>query len=149
MRRGVPIHRSPIHTLWFGILLSTALPACDDHVIGQSAPFVLTCLRDPPLTYENFGRALLNRHCNSCHSQDVRGNQRGGAPEGVDFDDWEMVLSWADRIEARTLDSTMPPSGGTLIAEERARLAEWLRCEVMPTLGPQDEGSNGGEEEGS
>jgi cytochrome c5 len=120
----------------FVALLAGGAPACDDHVIGEGAPIRTSCLRDPPLTYENFGSGLLDRHCNSCHSEDVRLDQRGGAPEGVDFDDWEMVLTWADRINARAIeDSSMPPSGGTLLAEERERLAEWMRCEVLPSVG--------------
>lgn len=130
-----------IHAV-FACMTLALLPACDDHVIGQGAPIGTSCLREPPLTYENFGRALLNRHCNSCHSQDVRPDQRGGAPEGVDFDDWDMVLEWAVRIEATAVeDNTMPPSGGTLLADERERLAEWMRCEVLPTIGVRDAGS--------
>lgn len=122
------------------ILLASALSGCDDHVIGQSAPFVVTCLRDPPLTYENFGKGMLDRHCNSCHTEAAREGQRGGAPLGVDFDDWDMVLQWAERIEVRTVEeSTMPPSGGTLLAYEREQFAEWMRCEVLPSLGQNNE----------
>lgn len=132
------------------LLLAGGLPACDDHVLGKAAPIGATCLRDPPLTYENFGRALLDRHCNSCHSQDVRQDQRGGAPLGVNFDEWEMVLDWAERIEVVAVeDSTMPPSGGTLLAEERARLAEWMRCEVLPSIGKLQPAEEAEEEEGS
>jgi cytochrome c5 len=129
--------------------LVCALPGCDDHVIGQSAPFVVTCLRDPPLTYDNFGHGMLNRHCNSCHTEAAREGQRGGAPLGVDFDDWDMVLAWAERIQVRTVDeSTMPPSGGTLLADERAKFAEWMRCQVLPSVG-KDEQAPSEEEEGT
>ena len=94
-----------------------------------------SCLRQPPLTYENFGDNLLDRHCNSCHSVYSREGQRGQAPLGVDFDTWDDVLEWADRIDARSVSSeTMPPAGG-MIPEERVLLGEWLRCEVYPALG--------------
>jgi cytochrome c5 len=132
------------------VLLATLAPACDDHVIGQGAPIVSSCLRDPPLTYENFGAALLDRHCNSCHSEDVRQDQRGGAPIGVDFDDWDLVLAWAERINARAVvDTSMPPSGGTLLKYERDQLAEWMRCEVLPSVGQLEQDRDEPEEDGS
>lgn len=120
-------------SVWLLLLPSLS---CDDHLLGEAAPIGVSCLRDPPLTYENFGDAILDRHCNSCHSVYVREGQRGQAPLGVDFDTWEDVLDWAERIYLRAVDQRdMPPSGGTMVADERVKLEEWFRCEVFPSIG--------------
>jgi hypothetical protein len=118
--------------------------SCDDHVIGHGQPIVLNCRREPPLTYENFGEGILGRHCTSCHSAYVRQGQRANAPVGVDFDTWENVLDWAERIKVRSVDlDDMPPAGG-MVQDERIELEEWLRCEVLPAKGqflPEDTGA--------
>ena len=124
---------TPATTLVSGVLLLSV--SCDDHVVGQSQPIHLNCQRDPPLTYENFGQGILNRHCNSCHSVYARPGQRADAPLGVDFDTWDDVLFWGERIKVRAIDEdTMPPAGG-MVPEERIGLEEWLRCEVLPAIG--------------
>lgn len=122
--------------VWAALLVPSG--ACDDHVIGHGAPIGTACLRDPPLSWENFGDGIIGRHCRGCHSVYVREGQRGDAPLGVDFDSWEDVLTWADRIQARTVDdTTMPPAGG-MVPTERLLIGEWMRCEVFPALGQVD-----------
>ena len=89
------------------------------------------CRRDPPLTWDSFGRALMTRQCTPCHSSLLPADQREGAPPTINFDTYQDVLDHADRIAATAVpdDGTMPPGGGPS-AEERAMLDEWLRCEV-------------------
>ncbi len=89
------------------------------------------CARTPPLTYENTGQGLMNKHCLGCHSSLLPEGMREEAPVGVDFDSYERVLTWADRIEARATGDApdMPPGGGPN-AGEIALLTEWLHCEV-------------------
>jgi hypothetical protein len=117
------------------VVLAVALGSCDDHVLGDGVPIGVTCLREPPLTYENFGEAILQRHCLPCHSANVRPGQRASAPIDVNFDSWDEVLAWSDRIQARgVVDQNMPPAGG-MVPSERDQLAEWLRCEVLPATG--------------
>ena len=91
------------------------------------------CLRDPPLSYGNFGKGLMGRHCTGCHSSLLPEGQRNLAPVGVDLDTWAGVVQWGPRIEARSVGDapTMPPGGGPT-AQERAMLAEWLQCDVLP-----------------
>jgi hypothetical protein len=93
------------------------------------------CLRDPPLTYDNFGEGFVEQFCAGCHSSLTPEVHRNGAPAGVDFDHYGAVLSWAERIEARVLEPeparAMPPGGGPT-EEERERLSEWVRCSVLP-----------------
>ena len=53
----------------------------------------------------------------------------------MDFDTWEDVLTWAERIKARgVVEDDMPPAGG-MVADERIELEEWLKCEVLPAKG--------------
>jgi hypothetical protein len=128
-----------VQRYWWVVLAGSL--SCDDHLLGDAVPIGVSCLRDPPLTYENFGDGILDRHCNSCHSVYTRQGQRGDAPLGVDFDTWEDTLDWAERIYVRAVDTRdMPPSGGTMVPEERVKLEEWFRCEVFPALGIQQEG---------
>jgi hypothetical protein len=118
--------------------------SCDDHLIGDAVPIGLGCTRDPPLTYDNFGKAILKRHCGACHSDFVREEQRGMAPLGIDFNKWEYVLEWADRIEVRAVEElTMPPTG-TMTPIEREMLGEWMRCDVLPQIGEVQLTTDGG-----
>ncbi len=110
------------------------LAGCDDHLYGTSTS---GCAADPPLTWENFGNAFLDDRCNGCHSSFYTGEDRSGAPEGVDFDTWAGVLQWADRIYARSVESqTMPPADG-ISPSDRVMLEQWLKCEVFPAAGIQ------------
>lgn len=100
---------------------------------GESDSAV-SCDRDPPLSYDNFGGAFLATHCIGCHSVLHEGALREGAPPGIDLNTYADVLALADRIEVRTLLSLdMPPGGGPSEAE-RALLEEWLYCSVYPDL---------------
>jgi len=94
-------------------------PSCDDHLIGVVAPVGIGCTRDPPLTYDNFGKGILARHCNGCHSDFMRGAQRGDAPLDVNLNKWEYVLQWADRIEVRAVEQVDMPPTGTMVPLER------------------------------
>lgn len=89
------------------------------------------CVHDPPLSYENFGEQFITQNCTACHSIYLPEERREGAPLSVNLDTYSDVLEFADRIAARSVgdDATMPPGGGPT-TEERARLAEWLSCEV-------------------
>jgi len=108
---------------------------CGDEIVGQGVPIANTCLREPPLDYENTGDGLIGRHCRPCHSRFVREAQRAGAPEGIDFDDEQDVWDWAELIADEAIElQTMPPAGG-MQPEERALLEEYLRCDVFPSMG--------------
>lgn len=92
-----------------------------------------SCDRSPPLTYANFGKGYLDKHCVGCHHSLLPQEMREGAPMGVDLDTLEFSLQWADRIEARATGDipTMPPGGGPS-EDERALLQEWLSCDLLP-----------------
>lgn len=80
-------------------------------------------------TWETVGAGFVLTWCAPCHSSDLRGSARQGAPVGVDFDDEAASLALADRILVRATGESpdMPPSGGP----ERAVLDDvvtWLQC---------------------
>lgn len=108
------------------------LGSCDDHLYGSQEAF---CRTEQPLTWENFGWKMMDENCNGCHSSFHTGDDRVGAPEGVDFDTWAGVVEHAEPIYRRSIESeSMPPLGG-VPPLKRAMLDEWLRCEVFPEAG--------------
>jgi uncharacterized membrane protein len=111
--------------LWLGVLASCG---------GSSDTATFSCDRDPPLSYANFGEGFLSTHCEGCHSSLIPDNLREGAPPGVSFSSYADVLSWAGRIEARSIDPSagMPPGGGPS-EDDRRLLHEWLVCDVFPS----------------
>ena len=118
-----------------GVLVLALLAGCGDEIVGQGVPITNTCLREPPLDYDNTGDGLIGRHCRPCHSEFVREAQRAGAPLGVDFDDEQDVWDFAEAIEQEAIElQTMPPAGG-MLPIERVLLEEYLRCDVFPSIG--------------
>jgi uncharacterized membrane protein len=83
------------------------------------------------LTYESFGKAFMEEHCQRCHAAGEL--DRDGAPTNVVFDTHDDVVERADRIYARAAasNSSMPPGPDGPGAEERELLAEWLACGAM------------------
>ena len=101
---------------------------------ADSASDTVDCSRTPPLTWDNFGKGHMDKHCNGCHSVLIPDAQRQGAPSGVDFNTYADVLEWEERIRARATravldEPTMPPGGGPSDLELE-RTLEWLDCEV-------------------
>ena len=92
-----------------------------------------TCPSEPP-TYANFGMAFLDTYCTRCHSSELTGSGRHGAPTGYDWDMIETVREYAaviDKMAASgpvATNMTMPPGDPRPTLEERARLGEWLAC---------------------
>ena len=106
------------------------LTACDDVLLGYDGTFTGNCDRDPPLTYDNYGKAYLGKWCTGCHSSLVRENQRSGAPLGVNFETSQDIMAQVKEIDETEVQTDyMPPGGGASEAESEA-LGEWLRCQV-------------------
>ena len=92
-------------------------------------PTSLDCPTGTNLSYENFGAQFLRRYCSECHSVDLAGVDRHGAPDSVNFDSSADAISL--RIEmirsAGSDDASMPP-GVAILKGERALFREWLNC---------------------
>lgn len=65
----------------------------------------------PPNSQEqqDYGSFILFTTCTGCHSQNLEGADRRGAPLGSDFDNVDLIRAQADEIYARSIDGTMPP----------------------------------------
>ena len=114
--------------LWFVL-------ACASQEETEDTAMAL-CQHTPSLSYANFGKGYIDFHCIGCHSADLPETHRVGAPLGVDFNTYDDVLHWADRIEARgtrfySQPITMPPGGGPT-SSELDMFESWLTCAVFP-----------------
>lgn len=111
-----------------------------DHEHEESAaigdPSGAECPDDSDLTYDNFGQMFFEDFCTRCHSSELTGNARNGAPVGHDFDSLEGIRAVADHIDqfaAAGPDSVnvdMPPTNPKPSTEERELLGEWLACDA-------------------
>jgi hypothetical protein len=102
-------------------------------LIGGLVGCGVTCEREPPLDYANFGRGFMATYCTGCHGSLLPVDERNDAPVTVDLDSYADVLRHVARIEDQTLRESppMPPSGGP-DEEDLAKLEEWLVCSVGP-----------------
>lgn len=71
---------------------------------------------------------LFSEHCNSCHSTDLTGLDRAGAPVGYDYDTMEAARSHPNWTWAEVKLGHMPPSG-SLSEVEQELIREWLACQ--------------------
>ncbi len=115
------------------LVVAVALAACGGEEEGPASEWSSLQERPCPegsvLDWENFGAPFLQNWCTGCHSADVAGPARYGAPVGIDLETPASARHHAARIWARAADGneTMPPAGGPG-AEERRLLGEWLAC---------------------
>jgi mono/diheme cytochrome c family protein len=94
-----------------------------------------TCPPASDLDYTTFGRQFMLDYCTSCHSSELTGGARGGAPDGYDFDSLEGVLAELHEIDTWAaagpagVNTAMPPVPPYPTEDERRKLGEWLACE--------------------
>jgi hypothetical protein len=114
---------------------------------AQSKPSGAICLQDSTLSYENFGRPFMEKYCTRCHSSELHGADRNGAPLYHDFDSLLGIVLVGDHVDEYTAagpdssNSIMPPDGAKPTIEERTDLGVWLACELLrindrPDAGP-------------
>lgn len=61
---------------------------------------------------QSAGSFIFSNTCTGCHSQNLTGADRFGAPPNSNFDTPDLILSQAQEIYDRVLDRSMPPGGG-------------------------------------
>jgi hypothetical protein len=99
------------------------------------------------LTYEDFGQPFMEKYCTACHSSELRGADRSGAPLYHDFDSLMGIIVVAEHVDEYTAsgpkatNTIMPPGGEKPTKAERVQLGEWLACELLrvndrPDAGP-------------
>lgn len=125
------------------LIAVVALAACGENpVFGP--PTESVC---PPggttLTYENFGKGFMTHYCTKCHSDELMGADRMGAPSFHDFNTLFGIKAVSDHIDETTaagpaaVNDGMPQSEPFPTLEERKQLGEWIAC-GMPSDGSQD-----------
>jgi uncharacterized membrane protein len=102
-------------------------------IVWSGAGFLLSgCERgrtDPPSPEAAYtrARAVVDRHCVSCHSERPTIPAFPIAPGGFVFDTAPEMRRHAERIRARTVDKTMPLLNKTgMTDEERDILRAWV-----------------------
>lgn len=104
------------------------------HEDPVGVPSGAECPSGSTLTYSNFGEQFFESYCLRCHSSDVSGNARMGAPADHDFDtlgEIELFQEHIDQLAAFGPDSendAMPPGGASPSDDERLKLGEWIAC---------------------
>lgn len=95
-----------------------------------------TCPEGSTLTYDNFAEPFFASYCTRCHSSQLSGDARMGAPVGADFDTLEGILAHAHHVDQyaaagpQATNTLMPPSDPRPSVAERLQLGEWLACEA-------------------
>jgi hypothetical protein len=119
----------------FALVLSLALAGCGGD--GEPTPTGATCTTEATaLTYEDFGAPFMAAYCTRCHSSELHGEDRNGAPIFHDFDTLEGILNVSDHVDEQAgigpdaENRFMPPDGAAPSDDERRQLAEWVVCEL-------------------
>jgi uncharacterized membrane protein len=107
---------------------------CGDDGVQFGPPTGAECPDESTLTYGNFGEEFMSNYCVRCHSAEVSGADREGAPGDHNFDSAFEIRAFADHIDQKAgsgpdaTNDLMPPDGAAPSMVEREQLAEWLAC---------------------
>lgn len=78
-------------------------------------------------TFDTFAGPLLATYCTRCHSTQLTGAARNGAPIGFNWDDEASVrMHLAEMRNAVGVLNFMPPSDPKPTCAERQRLVRWI-----------------------
>jgi uncharacterized membrane protein len=118
------------------LVTAAALSACNGEDEGSPEPSGAICPDNSSLTYDNFGSPFFATYCTGCHSSELDGIDRHGAPADHNFDTLAGILSEAEHIDEwaaagpDAVNTAMPPATAddTPDESERRDLGEWLAC---------------------
>ena len=115
------------------VLALFLVAACgEDPLFGP--PTESVCPTTQTLTYDNFGKPFMESYCTRCHSSQLVGADRMGAPSFHDFDTLFGIKAVSDHIDETAafgpaaMNHSMPPSAPRPTDEERRQLGEWIAC---------------------
>src|SRR5262245_23295403 len=107
----------------------------DDHTHEGTASAAV-CPTTQTLTYENFGKGFMQSYCLRCHSENVTGAARNGAPADHNFDHLDEIQGLKEHIDEHAaagptvVNTEMPPDAPLPTVDERRKLGEWLACDA-------------------
>lgn len=84
------------------------------------------CADRRAVTWNNWGHGFVQTWCQPCHS--AGSADRYGAPEAVNLDTLDQVVSFSDSISRTVLDDETMPVGGGVSDEDKALLRDFLEC---------------------
>lgn len=120
------------------LALMLLIAACGEpSVFGP--PTESVCPQGSTLTYENFGKNFMTKYCTRCHSSELMGADRQGAPSFHDFDTLYGIKAVYDHIDETTaagpasVNEGMPPDDPKPTLDERYQLGEWIACGMPGT----------------
>lgn len=114
--------------------------SCDDdgdhHGSGEPVGIATKAVCPTPqtLTYQNFGQAFVQKYCLRCHSTNVKGATREGAPDDHNFDSIDEIRGLREHMDQKAgagpaaTNTDMPRNDPKPTVEERRQFAEWLAC---------------------
>jgi uncharacterized membrane protein len=105
--------------LFFALSCGTGDDPATDGNSGASAPPA-----DP--TWENYIQAFFDGYCVRCHSSDLTGSARQGAPAGIDYNTYELAVQNAAGAKTEVSSAGMPPSDPLPTDAERNALVKWV-----------------------
>lgn len=103
-----------------------------DGAVGTSTQAV--CPTPQTLTYQDFGKAFVGTYCLRCHSTNVKGAARQGAPDDHNFDTLDEVQGLREHMDQKAgsgpaaTNTDMPRNDPKPTVEERKKFAVWLAC---------------------
>ncbi|HVK75183.1 MAG TPA: cytochrome c [Kofleriaceae bacterium] len=132
--------RSLLAVLAGALVATVAAVGCggDDPLFGP--PTESTCPPTQTLSYDNFGKPFMEAYCTRCHSSELVGPARMGAPSFHDFDSLFGIKAVSEHIDETTAygpaaeNDSMPPDGAKPTRDERLKLGEWIACGMPETL---------------
>lgn len=94
---------------------------------GLELPTDVDCDADPIPTFD---QVAAFDTCTTCHSSELTGTERNGAPADDNWDDYVEAEEHAELIAHEVFEGAMPPadSGLTLTAAEEDELYLWALC---------------------
>lgn len=115
------------------LLLLLGLAACDEGPSSELAYEGLTACEDPAHGTEawfadTMKPEFFDPYCSYCHSSERQGDERHGAPEGLDYDVFDRATDRNLTTWARVASAEMPPLGALPSQEGYAQLLEFLNC---------------------
>lgn len=111
-----------------------AMLGCSDEPPLFGPPTESVCPPASALTYANFGRPFMESYCTGCHSSELMGDDRKGAPSFHDFDTIFGIRAVAVHVDETSaagpaaVNTSMPPDAPRPTLAERQQLGEWIAC---------------------
>lgn len=98
----------------------------------EELPPVVDCSKISPVP--KFGQVGAFQVCTMCHSSAKTGNQRNGAPDGVNFNQYESASAYANQAAIEVNVGAMPPEGSnlSLTVVQKNTLFDWAMCGSPP-----------------